>query len=90
MGTPCEAKALRSQHHQGGNQELKLDNADKRKNNEGDHNCPDDVDNIIHGNHLSFEQDYDTKVPNTDDTVISDSVPQFVLNDGAIAAIFRI
>jgi hypothetical protein len=32
----------------------------------------------------------DTKVPNTDDTFASGFVPQTVLKDGSIAAIFRV
>ena len=40
--------------------QLTLYKANKRKNNEDDHDCPDDVDNIVHENHLSIsEQDDD-------------------------------
>jgi hypothetical protein len=34
--------------------QLRLYKADKRQNNQDNHNCPDDVDNIVHENHLSI------------------------------------
>jgi hypothetical protein len=41
----------------------RLNDADKRQDKQGDHDCADDVNNAVHGNYLSLWTENDTAVP---------------------------
>lgn len=66
----------------------KLYKADKRQDNQDDHNCPNDVNDIVHGASSGSERDFDTKVSNTNDTSTGNSVPQTKFRYGVITPMF--